>query len=140
MLLEQTKQHILALSDQELIEYTQAVAGTFTPEVVAFACTELQRRNLDPAQVNDVAEQTAFRIASEAVQQHASAEKPLGTTGRIFSFVAGMFGVPLLPLLVAWLRFRERGEHRKNRQMWAFAFAGLGTIVLLFLIDAFFHR
>src|SRR2546430_14712898 len=35
MLLEQTRQHILALSDQELIEYTQAEAGTFTPELVA---------------------------------------------------------------------------------------------------------
>ena len=139
MLLEQTRQHILGLSDHELIEYTQAEAGTFTPEVVAFACAELQRRNLDPIQVKDVAEQAAFRIASEAVQQHASAEKPLGTTGRIFAFVAGMFGVPLLPLFVAWLRFRERGEHRKNRQMWAFAFAGLGTAVLLFLITAFLH-
>ncbi len=139
MLLEQTKQHILALSDQELIEYTHAEAGTFTPEVVAFAWTELQRRNLDPVQVKDVAEQAAFRRASEAVQEHASAEKPLGITGRTLSFIAGMFGVPLLPLFVAWLRFRERGEHRKNRQMWAFAFAGLGTMILLSLIAVFFH-
>ena len=139
MILEQTKQHILGLGDEELIEYTQAEAGTFTPEVVAFAWAELERRKLDPAVVKAVGEQAAFRIEVEAVQQRASARKPLGTTGRIFSFIAGMCGGPLLLLLVAWLRFRERGEHRKNRQMWAFAFAGLGTMMLLFLIDFYFR-
>ncbi len=139
MLLEQTKQHILTLGDQELIEYLTAEAGTYTPDVVDFAREELQRRKLDPEHVQQLADQSTARDAEKQTQLEAAAQQPLGTLGRIISFIGGMLTLPLLPLIIAWIHFRERGQRRKISEMLKFGFMGFITIILLFLIDLLFR-
>jgi len=138
MLLEQTKQHILALNDQELIEYLKAEAGTYTPDVIDFAREELQCRKLDPAHVQQLADQSAARDEVKQIRLEWAAQQPLGTTGRILSFIGGMFGLPLLPLTIAWLHFRERGQRRKFSEMLKFGFMGLITMLVLYLITFYF--
>lgn len=51
MLYEQTKNHILGLSDADLVEYVLTGARMYEPDAVAFAREELNRRNLPSEQL-----------------------------------------------------------------------------------------
>src|SRR5271168_2000560 len=51
MLLQQTKEHICALSDSELLEYVLTGTRMYEPDAVGFAQAELNRRALPQEQV-----------------------------------------------------------------------------------------
>jgi len=60
------------------------------------------------------------------MEMETAASEPLPTGWRVAVFLCGLFfGIPLLLFLPAWLRFREEGARRKNRDMWIFALVGL---------------
>jgi hypothetical protein len=123
---KEIEQYILNLSDIDLLEYVKTGTESYTPEAIAFAEQELSRRGVTGNLLRAHEEQLAKRIDERKEEAKATSMEPLGTGYRIAVFLCGLFfGIPLLLFVPSWLRFREEGAKRKNRDMWLFALAGV---------------
>jgi hypothetical protein len=123
---KEIEQHIRNLSDIDLLEYIKTGTEAYAPEAVAFAEQELSGRGITGDPLRALEEQLAKRTDERKEEAKATATKPLGTGWRIAVFLCGVFfGIPLLLFVPSYLRFREEGAKRKNRDMWLFALAGL---------------
>ncbi len=121
----EVEEHIQSLSDIDLLEYTRS--DTYLPEAIKFAKEELARRNLTSEHLAALEEELQNRTKAQAEETQAAATEPLPFEWRLAVFLCGLcLGIPLLFFIPAWLRFREEGARRKNRDMWLFALAGVG--------------
>ena len=134
MLTEQASAHIRGLSDAGLIEYLRADAETYDPDAIAFAWQEFDRRRLDPGVTAQLVAADGTRAAQEEARRIAVAAQRLDWAGKVLSFAAGFFGLPLIPMLIVWLRFHERGEYQKVREMWTLAGLGLATVIAIGIV------
>ena len=131
MLTDQARNYIVGLSNEELAKYLRAAPETYEPEAVAFARAEFDRRGLDPAVASRLDAEAAVLTSAEEIERASAAQRPLDGWGKTNAFLAGCFGLPIIPLLLVQMRFRRRGEDLKIRQMWKLAFIGFGTMWLI---------
>ncbi len=125
----QAQEHIHNLTNDELMEYIEEGVALYDPDAIAFARQELDRRDVVPERLAQMESNAEMRVGQRSADTHEIATRCLGTWGRILAFIAGMFFFPLLPMLIAWNRFKGRGEHRKARELWLFAGIGFGSII-----------
>ncbi len=129
----QVEDYIKRLSDVDLLEYTRC--KTHLPEALEFARIELAERNLSSDKIAELDEQLQQRAKEAEEEAQAIASEPLSTEWRIAVFLCGIyFGIPLLFFIPAWLRLREEGSHRQNKDMCIYAVAGFCSQLILVLL------
>ena len=122
---KEVEEHIRNLPDVDLLEYVTTGTDAYTSEAVEFARNELSRRGIVGDALDALEKQMEERIERRAEEEQSTATEPLSTGWRTSVFLCGLFlGLPLLLLIPSWLRFRDEGAKRKNRDMWVFALAG----------------
>ena len=118
------EEYIQSLSDIDLLEYTRT--DTHVPEALEFARIELADRHLTADHLAALEEHLQQRAKAREEQARAAASEPLTWQWRLAIFLSGLcFGIPLLCFVPAWLKFRKEGAHRKYKDMWVYAIAGL---------------
>jgi hypothetical protein len=136
MLRIQTQEHIKALNDVDLIEYSRD--SDYEPEAVAFAYAEIQRRNLNTEQYQQMQVIADVRLENRETERAAAAIRPLGCRGRILAFLAGYTFIGCigwcLPALLAAGHFANRGERAKRVDVWRFILGGFGALAVSILI------
>ena len=127
------EQYIQGLSDIDLLEYTRT--GTHLPEALEFAGIELADRHFTPDHLAALEQQLQQRAKAREEQTLAVASEPLNWEWRLAIFLCGVYcGIPLLFFVPAWRKFREKGAHRKYKDMWVYAVAGFCLQPVLILL------
>ena len=130
------KDHIIALSDEALVEYIKVGTTMYDPEAVEFAKQMLSGRGIGPQRLMEVEAVVEENRVAEAARKAEIGNRPLGPLGRTMAFLGGACGfVPFLfYYLVARFHLRSRGEHHKIREMWRSALMGLASVIALLII------
>jgi hypothetical protein len=129
----QVENYIHNLSDVDLLGYTRNF--DHLPEAREFARIELTDRHFSPDHLAELEKELQHRQQERREQERLIAAEPLNLEWRIVVFLCGLyFGIPLLLFIPAWLRFREEGAYRRNKDMCIFAVAGFAMIPILTLL------
>ena len=129
----QVEDYIKSLPDVDLLEYSRC--KTHLPEALEFARIELKERRLSSEKMAELDEQLQQRAREAEEEARAIAAEPLSTEWRIAVFLCGIyFGIPLLLFIPAWLRLREEGAHRQNKDICIYAIAGFCSQLILVLL------
>ncbi|HWB53105.1 MAG TPA: hypothetical protein VG722_02900 [Tepidisphaeraceae bacterium] len=133
MLLEQTHQYILALSDEDLIEY--CACADYEPDAIAFAKAEIARRNLVPQSLEFFDEISRWRVKEAVRERRIAPYLPLSCRVRVLTFITGMIPIHgVFKLIELSENFDKLGQKRRKRELWLFAFSGLATTVLIVMM------
>lgn len=130
---EQFREYVGSLSNEDLVGYATSPLGEHHPDAVRFAQEVLRGRGLSDQELRTLEE----KCAADREQRRQDEVAPLSWSWRITAFACALFFIfPLIVVLVpTWLRFRQNGEKKKNRDMWLFALAGLAASVALVNLD-----
>lgn len=131
MLLEQTRDYISDLSDGELIEYV--LEGIYEPDAIAFARQEIERRQLDPQQMQQLEAVAQERVDAKRAHIAEVMNEPLGCTGRTLAFMGGFFMGFTLHFII-WIVLDRKCETRKQKDIREFALAGFYTLLISILV------
>jgi hypothetical protein len=113
--------------------YEMVACGTdYSPEALAAAHAEIERRSLEPAQVGQLEELSEKIIAERA----EAAEEPLSWPVRLTMFV---FAFGVIQMIVAD-NYRGRGYTRKAQEAWKWMWYGLGSWTVVWTIMFLLNR
>lgn len=119
----QVEQFIQSLSDADLLEYTRT--QTHLPEALEFARMELADRHWSPRRVAELEKELQERARAREEQAQRKAAEPLIWEWKIAILLCGLyFGIPLIPLIPSWKKYREEGADQKYKDMWHYALTG----------------
>ncbi|MBI1369819.1 MAG: hypothetical protein GC162_14330 [Planctomycetes bacterium] len=113
-----------AMPDHELLDMI-GHGSEYTPEALAAARREVERREIDPT----VARKVETALQEEAMVDQARANRPLPWVWRIINFVFP-FGIP--QMLIAD-RYGMKGYERCRRECWSWMRRGLLFWVISFV-------
>jgi hypothetical protein len=108
-------------TDQDLYDILHVNRMEYSEEAIAAAETELNKRNLAPARLEE--------LQVEMENQQSRATEPLSDLMKIVLFMCGLtcFGIPLaLVLALAY-----RGADRKSDEAWRWTWYGVTTMIML---------
>lgn len=137
MINAQIKAYIDALPNEQLYLYATDTAGDYSEEATLYAKDVLGRRKLDSVQLASLAQSKVDHARNQIVQQERAATEPLPRGRKTLFFILGMFGFPLIVLLLSYVRYAERGEHRKFSDTLTSMTLGFGFMVMFALVLAY---
>jgi len=126
MLLEQTREYILALSDEALIEFV--LDGTYGPEAVAFAAEEIKRRDLDPQRLIQLKAVATARVQARRTVTTVPANQQLSASEKRGAFIHGLILFLHWPSLGMVLFSGLGSKNRKNRERRKYIVMGFLTM------------
>jgi hypothetical protein len=135
MLLEQTRDYISKLGDEELIEYV--LEGIYEPEAIAFAKQEIERRNLDPQRAHELAAVAQEHVEARRAEEVARDNRPLGWVGRTLAFLGG-FCCLIWPLVITWFILDDGSNTQRRNDVVEWAGIGFCTALIIGMIYAIF--
>lgn len=121
MLTGPTREYIIALSDDRLVEYILSGTGLYQEEAIKFAREEFNRRELHPDRVAEISAIATARVRDAERNEAAAAAQPLDFWDKVNAF---LWPLPF-ETLMAWVGDDIRGRTRQRAQRLRYAFLGM---------------